>query len=134
MVVSGLTRVAAIFMMLVAVAVAGHFVATPIYDPNVEETARTIWDILNYCMIAAVAFAVIGGFARLRLMHTRTDVKEFIAGNVTFYAAAALLLLLLWNWVDLRWGNGGDGQFWVVIDVGLPLVLGSSALYMFREA
>jgi len=134
MVVTGLTRVAAVFMMLVALAVAGHFVATPIYDPDVEDTARTIWDLLNYCMIAACAFSVIAGFARLRLMHTRTDVKEFIAGNVTFYASLGLLLLLLWNWVSLNWGNGGDGQMWVVIDVGLPLVLGSSAVYMFREA
>ncbi len=134
MVVAGLTRLAAIFMMLVALAVAGHFVATPIYDPDVEDTARTIWDLLNYCMIAAGVFSVIAGFARLRLMHTRTDVKEFIAGNVTFYASAGLLLLLLWNWVSLNWGNGGDGQMWVVIDVGLPLVLGSTAVYMFREA
>ena len=134
MVVSGLTRMAAIFMMLVALAVAGHFVATPIYDANVEGTASTIWEVLDICMIVAGAFAVIGGFARLRLMHTRTDVKEFIAGNVTFYASAALFLLLLWNWADLNWGNGGDGQFWAVIDVGLPLVLGSSAVYMFREA
>ena len=134
MVVAGLTRVAAVFMMLVALAVAGHFVATPIYDPDVEDTARTIWDILDYCMIAAGAFAVIAGFTRLRLMHTRTDVKEFIAGNVTFYASAGLLLLLLWNWADLTWGNGGDGQMWAVIDVGLPLVLGSTAVYLFREA
>ena len=134
MVVSGLMRLAAAYMALVALAVAVHFLATPLYDPTVEGTANTIWNILDICMIAAVALAVIAGFARVRMVHSRTDAKEFIAANVHFYAAAALLLILLWNWFDFKWGNGGDAQIWVVIDVGVPLLLGSTAVYMFREA
>ena len=57
-------RLAAIYMVMVAVAVVAHFLATQFYDPMLEDTALTVWRVLDPLMVIGVAAALIAAFAK----------------------------------------------------------------------
>ena len=57
-------RLASVYMLLVAVAVAAHFLATQFYDPMLEGTALTVWRVLDPLMVIGVAAALIATFAK----------------------------------------------------------------------
>ena len=63
---SVLKRLAAVYMLLVAVAVAAHFRATQLYDPMLEGTALTVWRVLDPLMVVGVVAALIAAFVRKR--------------------------------------------------------------------
>ena len=121
-----LKRLAAAYVILMAVAVAVHFVITPLYDPELDGAARTVWDVLNPLMVVAVIVALIAAFDRKRRLDAgaagQSGQREHLEANFGFYAVAALFLVLLWNWFSEEWGNGGDGTVWVYVDVAFPLL------------
>ena len=59
---SVLKRLAAVYMLLVAVAM--HFLATQLYDPMLDGTALTVWRVLDPLMMVGVVAALIAAFAR----------------------------------------------------------------------
>ncbi len=52
-------RLAAVYLILLAVVVAGHFLATQLYDPMLEGAALTVWRVLDPLMVAGVIIALI---------------------------------------------------------------------------
>ena len=82
-------RLAAAYMLLVAVAVAVHFLVTQFYDPMLEGTALTVWRVLDPLMVIGVAAALIAAFARKRTLDAGADEqpvsREYLSANAMFY-------------------------------------------------
>ena len=134
-----LKSVAGLFLFGMAVVVAGHFLANQIYDPLLEGTASSIWRVLNPLMVAALLLVLLVAFARKRRCDARQEDRaldrEYLEANGTFYYAAALFLMLLWNWFGVEWAEpvNSIGLLWIVIDATFPLLAGSTALWLLRD-
>ena len=132
-------RLAAIYMLLVAVAVAAHFLVTQLYDPMLEGTALTVWRVLDPLMVIGVAAALIAAFARKRTLDAGADEqpvsREYLSANAMFYYSAALLIVLLYNWFGVEFADppNDDGQVWILIDTTLPILLAASGVRLLRE-
>ena len=132
-------RLAAVYMLLVAVAVAAHFLVTQLYDPMLEGSALTVWRVLDPLMVIGVAAALIAAFARKRALDTGTDEqtvsREYLSANAMFYYSAALLIAILYNWFGVEFADprNDDGQVWILIDSTLPILLAASGVRLLRE-
>ena len=129
-------RVVAVCMLLLAAVVAGHFLVNQFYDPGLEGTSRTVWQIVNPLMVAGLVMVLVAAFARKRSLDADPAVgREYLEANVVFYYSAALLLGLLWNWFGVEWVDPSNdvGWMWTVIDVTLPLLLASTAIRLLRS-
>ena len=126
-------------MLLVAVAVAAHFLVTQLYDPMLEGTALTVWRVLDPLMVIGVAAALIAAFARKRTLDAGADEqpvsREYLSANAMFYYSAALLIVLLYNWFGVEFADppNDDGQVWILIDTTLPILLAASGVRLLRE-
>ena len=132
--------VAGIYMIALAVVVAGHLLATQVYDAGLSGTALTVWRVLDPLMVVGVVMALIVAACRKRCvcndMTDKSVNREWLEANFTFYFSGALLLALLWNWFGVEWSNPvtADALLWVIIDSTLPFLLGSTSLRLIREA
>ena len=130
-----LKRLVAVLMLLVAAAVAVHFLATQFYDPKLEGAGTTVWNILDPLMVLGVIVVLIDAFARKRRLPSGAAVdREYLESNFTFYFSAVLLLLLLWNWLGFALVDPKNDQplVWMFIDAALPLLLASGGVRMLR--
>ena len=131
--------VAGLYLFGMAVVVAGHFLANQIYDPLLEGTASSVWRVVNPLMVAALLLVLIVAFARKRRCDARREDRaldrEYLEANGTFYYAAALFLMLLWNWFGVEWAEpvNSIGLLWIVIDATFPLLAGATALWLLRD-
>ena len=129
-------RAAAVYLGLVAVAVAVNFIATPWYHPG-GDVPFTAWEYLNWFMAVGMIIAVVAGYAEKRRLDGGgpSDLKDWLGANALFYGAAALLLVFFWNWFSNLAPNAeADGQFWAIIDTTMPLVLGAAGCRLWRNA
>ena len=133
---SALRRLAAVYMLLVAAAVAVHFLAAQFYGPTLADTEVTLWRILDPLMVLGVVAVLVDAVARKRRLAADSVVdREYLETNFIFYFSAMLLLLLLWNWFGFEWVKPRNDQalVWMLVDATLPLLLASSAVRMLRE-
>lgn len=131
-----LMRLAAVYLLLVAVAVAVNFIITPWYHPG-GDTPYEVWEVLNWFMAVAVAVALVGSYTEKRGVDSDTsaDVKNWLGANAVFFSVAAIFIVFFWNWFsDLAPNHEPDGQFWVVIDTLMPLAIGAAGCRMWRTA
>ena len=129
-------RLAAVYLVLVATAVAVNFIITPWYHAG-GDAPYPVWEILNWFMGVGIAIALIGSFAEKRRMDgdSSADVKQWLGANAVFYGVAAIFIVFFWNWFsNLAPNPEPDGQFWVVIDTLMPLVMGAAGCRMWRSA
>ncbi len=121
-----LIRATAAYMVLVAVAVAVHFIITPLYHPG-GDAPFSAWDILNWFMAVGMVITLAASYAQKRRVdgEASADLKRYLGANTVFYAAVAMFILFFWNWFSaLSPNNQPDGQYWVVIDTLMPIVMG----------
>ena len=133
-------RLAAIYMLLVAVAVAAHFPAHAALRSDVGgHGAHSV----------ASPRPVDGdrrrGCADCRLRQkahiwmpvrmNRPVSREYLSANAMFYYSAALLIALLYNWFGVEFADppNDDGQVWILIDTTLPVLLAASGVRLLRE-
>ena len=147
---------AALYMLLVAAAVAVNFIAVLFYDPPLGggwfaysslsdpdpvlgDAGLTAWQILDPLMVAGVVMVMLLAFGAKRRRDSdssnSTIDREYLESNVTFYFSAFLLLALLWNWIASQWVDppADIGLLWVFIDSTLPLLLASTAIRLLRR-
>ena len=152
---SAIKILAAIYMLLVAAAVAVNFIAILFYDPPLGggwfaysslsdpdpvlvDGGLTAWQILNPLMVAGVIMVLMLAFTAKRRRDSdssnRAVDREYLEANVTFYFSAVLLLALLWNWISSQWvvPAGYTGLLWVFIYTTLPLLLASTGIRLLR--
>ena len=151
---SAIKLLAAVYMLLVAAAVAVNFIAALFYDPVFggagwfaysdlgtisEDAGLTAWQILNPLMVAGVIMVLILAFGAKRRRDSdssnRAIDREYLEANVTFYFSGVLLLALLWNWISSQWvvPAGYNGLLWVFIDTTLPFLLASTGIRLLRR-
>ncbi len=130
-----LIRTLAAYVILVAVAVAVHFIITPLYHPGGDEPYRA-WEVLNWFMAVGMIITLAFSYLEKRRADgdVSTDLKHYLGANTVFYAAVAVFLLFFWNWFSLLSPNNqADGQFWTVIDTLMPIVMGVTGCRAWRN-
>ena len=125
-------------LLLIGAAVAVHLIATQLYDPTVEGTARTVWAVLDPLMVVGLLITLLATWGWKRRVDADADrsvSREWLETNVILYLAAALLLAVLWNWIGTMFSEPSvsEGLLWVAIDSTLPLLLASVGLRLLRE-
>ena len=131
-----LFRAVAVYLVLLAVAVAVNFIATPLYHPGGDEPYR-VWEVLNYFMAVGIVLTVAAGYVEKRSVSGEGTeyLRRYVRANTVFYASVAVLLVFFWNWFsNLSADNVADGQVWVVIDTLMPIVVGITGCRVWRCA
>ena len=121
-----LGRVTSVYLIVLAVVVAVNFIITPLYHPGGDEP-YTVWETLNWFMAVGMVITVVAGYILKRRVDAdgSSDVKRYLEANAVFYLALVVFLIFFWNWFsDLSPNNAPDGQFWVVVDTLMPIVMG----------
>ena len=155
------TRIAAIYVSIIGLAVMIHFIAVPLYHPGRGEPYE-IWSILNYFMAAAILIALVGATIAKRRHDAdpNADAAAHITVNALFYSAIAVGIAFFWNWAsvrsaddiiianlpadipnlpivnDLFSNNPGSGNLliWNFIDIALPVILFPAGRQLWRLA
>ena len=136
-------RACGLFLVLVAVVVAVHTVAEPLYHASSESQPYSpLWNFLDPLMVAAVAVGLLCAFLRKRRACRNQDgsaiSRPWLVANTQFYGLLLVAILLLWNWFNLlspRFTAIGDetvSLVWILIDAMLPLLLGSLGISLLR--
>ena len=129
-------RIVAAYLVLVAVAVAVNFIATPLYHPGGDEPF-SVWEVLNWFMAVAILITTAVAYTAKRRVDAddSTDLKMYLRTSVLFYASAVIFLAFFWNWFsNLSPDNSPDGQVWVFIDIVMPLVTGVAGCRLWKKA
>lgn len=119
-------RIAAAYLVVLAVVVAVNFVATPLYHPGGDEP-YDVWSVINWFMAAGILINTAVTFRAKRVVDAdeSANLKSYLRTRVLFYLSAALLLAFFWNWFsNLSPNHDSDGLVWVFIDIVMPLVTG----------
>ena len=136
---SGLKLLAAVYLIGLAVVVAGHTIAAQFYDPTNKGDALTVWSILDPMMVAAMVIVLVVAGARkcaLRLDPGDQSIsREYLEANFIFYYSAALMIGLIWNWVGVQWVEPNNDLLllWMLIDSTLPLLAAATGLRLLRH-
>ena len=153
------TRIAAIYVSIIGLAVMVHFIAVPLYHPGRGEPYE-IWSILNYFMAAAILIALVGAAIAKRRHDADpdADAAAHITVNAIFYAVITVGIAFFWNWAsvrsaddiiianlpadipnlpivnDLFSNNPGSGNLliWNFIDITLPVILFPAGRQLWR--
>ena len=131
-----LIRAAAAYLVLVAVTVAVHFIITPLYHPG-GDAPFELWAIHNWFMAVGIVITLAASYVAKRRVDGdgSADLKSSLEANAVFYLAALVFMLFFWNWFSaLSPNNLPDGQYWVVIDTLMPIVMGVTGCRMWRNA
>ena len=129
-------RIVAAYLVLLAVAVAVNFIATPLYHPGGDEPF-TVWEILNWFMAVGILITTAVTFRAKRSVDANdsADLRMYLRASVLFYVSAVVFLAFFWNWFsDLSPNNEPDGLVWVFIDIVLPLVTGATGCRLWQLA
>ncbi len=128
-----LGRVTSVYLIVLAVVVAVNFIITPLYHPGGDEP-YTVWETLNWFMAVGMVATVIASYMQKRRVDAdgSSDVKRYLEANAVFYLAVVVFLIFFWNWFsNLSANNEADGQFWVVVDTLMPIVMGLTGCRMY---
>ena len=126
-----LTRLLGLFNIVVAVAVAVNFVATPFYYSG--EGDYNVWLVMNWFMLPALLIAVLCSGLSLR----GSGGGSCNSNCTLFCASLALTLLFLNNWLTDILSEGGASaemlQTWAIIDALFPVIVGCSGVTLWRS-
>ena len=138
-----LKRICGLFLVLMAVVVALHTVAEPLYHTSSEgQPYSPLWDILNPLMAVAIVLGVLFGYSRKKAVDregsSASVTREFVAANVQFYGFLSLGILFFWNWFILyspaftAVGEDTATLVWILFDATLPLLTGAMGAFLLR--
>jgi hypothetical protein len=139
-----LNRICGMFLLALAVVVAVHTVADPLFHISTEtQPYSPLWTILNPLMVLGIALGLIFGYVRKRRVDGEADsgpvTREFLVANTQFFGFVAVGILMLWNWFNLlspaftAIGADTASLVWILIDATLPLLLGSMGMFLLRN-
>ena len=128
----------ALYLILIAAAVAVQFIAGLFYDPETAGTASTVWTILNPMMVAGLFITMLLALAAKRRRdadsQNRSIGRDYLEANVVYYFSIVLLLVLLWNWISTEWVDppGAISLLWIFVDTTFPPLLGAVGTRLLR--
>ena len=136
-----LKQIIGAILTIVGVAVALHAVVEPLYHTStVGQPYSPFWDILNPLMALSIALGLIFGYIRKKGVGDSSDAitREYFAANTQFYGLLFVGILFFWNWFNLLnpaftiIGADTATLVWILIDAGLPLILGAMGISLLR--
>ena len=143
-----LKKLAAVYLVGVAVAVAVYFIIGGFLPDDFD--VQAVWDILNILMVIGLGLALLFNYARKRREGGRDPgeavTRRYLEVNVLFYFTAGVTILFLHNWFALlglgtdnlgapdATGNHQRWVIWAVVDVMLPITLGVTGCHMWADS
>lgn len=135
-----LKQIIGAILTIVGVAVALHAVVEPLYHTSTgEQPYSPFWDILNPLMALSIALGLIFGYIRKKGVGDSDAItREYLAANTQFYGLLFVGILFFWNWFNLLnpaftiIGADTATLVWILIDAGLPLILGAMGISLLR--
>ena len=134
-----LKRLAALYLILLGIAVASHFLATQLYDPALESSALDVWLVLDPMMVAGAFICLVVAFIRKLefggFSYGLGVSRDYLEANLTFYLSAVLLILVTWNWFGVAFVEPPNDNtlVWLINDSVLPLLLISTGIRLMRS-
>ena len=125
------------YLVLVATAVALHFVLEPLYQDNVN-TGR-VWDTLNWFMaVGTLAILLVWLVRKVQLgnqSEAETTTRRYLEVHVALYAAVVLTLWFFWNWFDNFTAELGQNsvhlQIWTLVNPLFVLLAGVTGYHLW---
>ena len=133
-----LRKLMSAYLLLVAVAVAVHFVVFPLYaydsDGETIGSALNVWHVLDVFMAAGLALMMLTTWRETRRTEgdSSADLRPWLRSNVMFYGTVLLSLAFVPNWFEYAWGWNSDPIVWHVIDTVLPVMFAVEAHRLWR--
>ena len=132
-------KLLAVFLSVVALVVAVHFMFSSFYRELVDTGA--IWDVLNWFMAVALVVALIVSFHHKRTLDWHgadgTVTREYVEVNLIFYVTVVLVLWFFWNWSNDLVSVEPQGQtqrnIWVWINPLFVPIAAATALRLWRS-
>ena len=140
-----LKRVFAVILGLCAVAVAGHYILSPLYTDSAR-AALALGYYLDILMAVSLLIALAFQWQSRRAANAAAGgdggglSRERLAANALFYVTLLVALWFFRNWFDLLTSNPPGSQsvatqmVWDLIDGLLPIVLGITAIRLWRDS
>lgn len=89
-------RVLAVFLAVMAGAVALHLIFTPVYHNGSED--YTLWEIMNWFMAPAALIVLVVGFQRRRALNSEASALDQVRTSAAYYGGIVLAMLFFWGW------------------------------------
>ncbi|MXY77662.1 MAG: hypothetical protein F4Y40_11425 [Acidimicrobiia bacterium] len=126
------------YLLLVAVAVAVHFMVFPLYaydsGGEIMDAAHNVWHVLDVLMAAGLVLMMLTTWREKRRYEgdSSVDLRPWLRSNVMFYGTVLLALAFVPNWFEYAWGSNSKPIVWHVIDTALPLMFAVEAHRLWR--
>ena len=132
-------KLLAIFLGVVALVVAVHFMFSSFYRELVDTSA--IWDVLNWLMAVALVSVLFVSYLHKRTLDRHgaagSVTREYLEVNLIFYVTVVLVLWFFWNWSNDLVSVEPQGQtqrnIWVWIDPLFVPITAAIALRLWRS-
>ena len=121
---SYLLRAGGVYIVLVGVAIAVHFIITPFYHAG--GAPFTLWHYMNWFIAPAVLITLAASYVGKRRFDCEGsgEMQGYLEANGLFYGSVAAAIIYYWNWaLTLSPNNVADGQFWSVLGAALPILM-----------
>lgn len=134
-----LHRLISAYLLLVAVAVAVHFVVFPLYaydsDGETIGSALNVWHVLDVFMAAGLAMMMLTTWREKRRHEgDSSDLRPWLRSNVMFYGTVLVALAFVPNWFEYAWGWNSKPIVWHVIDTALPVMFAVEGHRLWRAS
>lgn len=131
-------RLAAIYLFLLALVVAGHYFAYPLYERGYgpsESPDQLVWLIIDPFQVAGLALLLVATFAWKRALPADASWREYLEANVLFYLTVVTTISFLPNWFLAQWGDAHRQLWdvWAFIDAAIPILSVAAGLRLWRE-
>ena len=132
-------KLAAIYLFLLALVVAGHYFAYPLYERGYgrdEAPEQLVWLIIDPFQVAGLALVLVATFAWKRALAADCGWREYLEANVLFYLAVVTTISFIPNWFLGQWGDAHRQLWdvWAFIDAAVPILSVTAGLRLWREA
>ena len=132
-----LHRLMSVYLIVVAVAVAVHFMVFPLYayDSGGEtmDAALNVWHVLDVLMAAGLVLMMLTTWReKRRYGGDSSDLRPWLRSNVMFYGTVLLALAFVPNWFEYAWGWNSEPVVWHAIDTVLPVMFAVEAHRLWR--
>ena len=137
-------RIGGFYLVAIAVAVAVHTVAEPLYYVSSDAAPYSpVWSILNPLMAIAIVLGVAVAWRCKRAVDQEGSgapvTRDFLVANTMFYGLLFTGIMYLWNWFNLmnpgfaHIAPGTASLVWIIVDAALPLLWASAGFALLRD-
>ncbi len=134
-------RIGGAVLVVTAVAVAVHTVVEPLYYASTEAAPYSpFWSVLDVLMAVTIVVGLVFAYCRKRAAGGEGGhlTREYLVASTLFYGLLFVGIMFYWNWFNLlspaytAVPEAAVSLAWIIIDAGLPLLLGALGVSLLR--